>query len=112
MKLSQNFKKSELQCKHCGEIKIDENLIYKLELLRQLLNEPITVNSGYRCKIHNKNVGGDANSLHMKGMAADIRSKNQTELIRLAEIVFLNGGIGKYKNFIHVDVGNKRRWKG
>lgn len=111
-KITEHFKKKEMACKHCGKVKYDIALMAKLELVRLYLNEPITINSGYRCEIHNKNVGGAKNSLHLKGKAVDIRAKNQKELIRIVEKVFTNGGIGYYKSFIHVDVGPKRRWNG
>lgn len=111
-KVSENFSKNELKCKHCGELKIDKNLISKLELVRTILNEPIIVNSGYRCNIHNKNVGGVVNSLHTKGQAVDVRAGNMEELKRISEKIFVNGGIGYYKNFIHLDTGRKRRFKG
>ena len=101
-----------MYCKHCGKVKYDIGLMAKLELVRLFLNDPIIINSGYRCEVHNKNVGGAKNSLHLKGKAVDIKARNQKELIRIVEKVFTNGGIGYYNSFIHVDVGQKRRWQG
>lgn len=43
-----------------------------LEPLRDYVNQPITISSGYRCKALNKAVGGASNSQHMTGEAADI----------------------------------------
>ena len=44
-----------------------------LEAVRALLgNLPIHINSGYRCPELNKLVGGESNSAHMDGFAADI----------------------------------------
>lgn len=46
-----------------------------LEPLREWMNEPITISSGYRCPQLNSHpsVKGVANSQHLKGEAADIR---------------------------------------
>ena len=59
-----------------------------LEPARQRLGKPITVNSGYRCQVHNKAVGGVANSQHMKGEAADVCCEDNE---RLAKIIEENG---------------------
>ena len=52
------------------------NLVYLaafvLEPLREAMNEPIKIGSGFRSKELNKAVGGVANSQHMKGQAADL----------------------------------------
>lgn len=114
-KLSEHFSKKEFQCKHCnGIINIDPLLIAKLECLRSAMgNIPIIINSGYRCTIHNKNVGGATGSLHMRGKAADIRvNGDMAELGKLADRIFSNGGVGLYRNFVHVDTGTSRRWFG
>lgn len=53
------------------------NLVYLaanvLEPLRVAMNEPIKVESGFRCPALNKAVGGVSNSQHLKGQAADLR---------------------------------------
>lgn len=59
-----------------------------LEPARQRLGRPITVNSSYRCQVHNKTVGGVANSQHMKGEAADVCCEDNE---RLAKIIEENG---------------------
>lgn len=114
-RLSEHFSKKEFACKHCGKIiNIDPLLIAKLECLRAAIgNKPIYITSGYRCEIHNKSVGGAVNSQHLKGKAADIYIKGDMgELVRLADRIFYQGGMGVYKNFIHLDTSKKRRWKG
>lgn len=45
---------------------------YVLEPLREAMNEPISISSGYRCQQLNRAVGGVSNSQHMKGQAADL----------------------------------------
>ena len=44
-----------------------------LEPLREQLNQPLIITSGYRSPLVNKLVGGVANSQHQKGEAVDIR---------------------------------------
>lgn len=43
-----------------------------LDPLREIINVPIYINSGYRCGRLNRAVGGSNNSQHMRGLAADI----------------------------------------
>ena len=47
-----------------------------LDPLREEWGSPIIVNSGYRCPILNKAVGGSKTSSHTSGWSADIRPKN------------------------------------
>lgn len=110
-----HFKPTEFACKHCGEIKVDINLLEKLEQLRTAIgNRPIYINSGYRCPTHNRNVGGAKNSQHMYGKAADIRAKDMSPrtLEKFADTIFANGGVGMGgQNIVHVDTrGHKARW--
>jgi len=42
------------------------------DVRRALGNKPIHVNSGFRCAALNDAIGGAANSMHMRGLAADI----------------------------------------
>jgi hypothetical protein len=42
-----------------------------LQDLRNETGKPIGISSGYRCSNFNKQVGGDANSAHLQGGAAD-----------------------------------------
>lgn len=43
-----------------------------LDKIREKVGKPILVNSGYRCNMLNKAVGGVTNSQHLKGLAADV----------------------------------------
>jgi hypothetical protein len=51
-----------------------------LDNIREKLGKPILVNSGYRCPVLNKAVGGVANSQHQKGLAADLVCADMTKL--------------------------------
>lgn len=107
MKLSKNFVMSEFAC-HDGskEIVVDYELIERLQKLRDTLDKPITVTSGYRSVVYNKRCGGIATSLHLAGKAADIKVSGMTPL-QVAQAADKLGflGIGVYPTFTHVDVG-------
>lgn len=47
-----------------------------LDPLREAWGSPIIINSGYRCPILNKAVGGSKTSSHMLGWSVDMRPKN------------------------------------
>jgi uncharacterized protein YcbK (DUF882 family) len=123
MKLTNNFSLSEFQCK-CGCKMPDEvlenikELACNLQYIREYLNEPLKLTNAYRCKKHNKAVGGVKNSQHILGKAADIQCKNITPNI-MADLIddlisknyIQEGGIGKYNTFTHYDIrGIKSRW--
>ena len=109
VKLSENFTASEFMCKcgKCVESFIDTLLVERLQKMRTALGKPVHINSGYRCPAHNKAVNGAANSNHVKGTAADIKSNGVSteQIARLAEETGFKGII-RYignRNFVHVD---------
>lgn len=54
---------------------IIDNIIFtmeKLDMIREMYGKPLYVSSGYRCKELNRIVGGESNSQHLTGQAADI----------------------------------------
>lgn len=95
---------------------VQQGLYDLLEMLRAKFGKAIYINSGYRSPEHNAAVGGVKNSYHVQGMAADIRPRHgkdfEKELGRLKIIADKEcpGGVGFYKNFVHVDFGPYRRW--
>jgi len=70
--VTKNFDYSEFECPCCHKNQTTIALIKKLQVARDHAGIPFRINSGYRCKNHNKAVGGVGNSAHLKGMAADI----------------------------------------
>ena len=57
-----------------------EHLITEvLDPLREWYGRPIHINSGYRCPMLNKAVGGVAGSFHLTGCAADIDARDLEE---------------------------------
>jgi len=95
-----------------------ERLAEELQVIRNVTESPITINSAYRCPAHNKAVGGAKSSQHLLGKASDIviqdhlPSDTHYLLESLMEDgVIINGGLGRYRTFTHYDIrGNKARW--
>ena len=112
--LAPNFRLAEFECRHCGAVKIDPELIRRLQAMRDEIGKPLIINSGYRCPEHNRAVGGAANSQHLLGKAADmwVEGMSPDTLATHAEAVGF-GGIGIYDTFVHVDTRSGRaRWRG
>lgn len=72
------FKLTEFKCqcktKYCTgyPVELNRDLLLYLDDLRNDYGKSITITSGLRCKIHNKNEGGATGSRHTTGKAADI----------------------------------------
>lgn len=79
---------------------------------------PFEIISGYRsprtnAMLHEHTSGVASRSLHMDGMATDIRLPGvELTHIRRAAVSLGRGGVGYYpsSDFVHVDVGPVRRW--
>ena len=126
MKLTNNFTKSEFDCKSGEEMPLDvlENvklLAIQLQKIRDYVGKPIRINSAYRSEAHNKAIGGVKTSQHKLGKAADITIDTFTpdEVVSIIENMLTNemlggfyiGGLGSYNTFTHVDIRDKKaRW--
>ena len=113
--LSKNFKLREFRCKcGCGKALVDERLVEILQQIRDHFGKSVNVNSGCRCATLNKAVGGDPNSSHMQGMAADIivTGVKPSEVAKYAESIGVRR-IGLYDSgFVHIGSGSKKLfWK-
>ena len=75
-RLSDHFRQHEFDCKcknkDCTFTIVDMRLIPILEELRARTGEPVIITSGFRCQVHNHEVGGVPNSFHKRGQAVDI----------------------------------------
>lgn len=122
--LTKNFHIDEFKSKDGAQTPEDvkQNLLelaQNLQKVRDLIDEPIYINSGYRSPEHNAKVGGVKGSYHTKGMASDIKVNGLTpeqlytiiaQMIEQGSIK--QGGLGLYSNFVHYDIrGTKARWE-
>ena len=123
-----NFSPEEFYCKCKGHFcegpsafpASTRHLAWVLQLIRDEIGASIRINSGYRCPAYNKKVGGAPQSLHVKGMAADLAcdAVSPEELADTVEdlmkqALIPNGGLGRYNTFTHVDIRHTpERWSG
>lgn len=110
MNLTKHFKKKEFDCQcRCGTGEISMELVEKLEQVRIEYDKPMKINSGIRCRVHNRSIGSKVTSSHIKGLAADISCQSMEERHQLLRI-FLKyfKRVGIHKVFIHVDVDNQK----
>jgi uncharacterized protein YcbK (DUF882 family) len=94
-------------------------LFLLLDIIRCQLRakeRPYCLVSGYRSPAYNRMLCcEDArvahHSYHLKGMAADITLEgvSKRDILKLAKHLRL-GGVGKYDDFVHLDVGPWRTW--
>ena len=101
------FKKSEFACKcGCGTNKIDSEFTEMMDKARGISGVPYSINSGYRCESHPLSIKNPTSS-HIKGIAADVRFNNGTNLALILSGLggagFERFGINFEKKFIHVD---------
>ena len=123
--LSKNFKKSEFKCRDGSDTPDElmsnlEELVENLQIIRDHINVPMHIISGYRSPKYNRRIGGARKSQHMKAKAADIvvKSMKPVELRKIIinlikEGKIKKGGVGLYRSFVHYDTrGWNSRWKG
>lgn len=117
------FGREEFRCqcggKYCSGFPVEpqEQMVRTVDEIRRRLGVPVQIvtagGSGVRCRQHNANVGGVANSLHLTGNAADLHSsKSPAEMYRVAEEVLAGTGeLGLYDWGIHVGIGKYSRFR-
>ena len=94
MRLSKNFTLEEMvatshrKLQDTPTLAVIQNLqklcVLVLQPLRDTIGAPVYINSGYRSKRLNAQVGGVANSRHLQGRAADIHCDN----LDYAKVIF------------------------
>ena len=111
----------------CRDWRDDEVIAMDKNLINILVNicEPFVDNqglvkvdvlSGYRTKRTNEKLRSKSrnvakNSFHLTGRALDFRVPNVSiETLRNTAHKEAPGGLGMYRNFIHIDTGPTRRW--
>lgn len=111
-KISSHFHSTEFRCKcGCGRIKIDENLVNKVEHIFSKLNaSKCIVSSGYRCDSYDKKIGGFVGR-HAEGLAMDCVFYDKNGSIIPSKIVLcvaqdlgeLRGMAKINNNYVHLD---------
>ena len=107
------FKEKEFACRCCGELpplaraNVRALVEQVLDPVREKLGMAIQVNSGYRCREHNLEVGGVKGSQHLVGEAADIAPVHGAGFTvqELADAIKENGRFDQmivYPGFVHV----------
>jgi len=118
---SKYFKLQEFNCNDGTKVPEEyyanlQELMDNLDVLREHLGHPITINSGYRSPDYNKSIGGAQKSQHLTASAADIRLNVTTSIVQKAIKQLMEdgkmkkGGLGIYSNFTHYDIGKERTW--
>jgi len=87
---------------------MDQHFMDKLIVLRKILQFPFPITSGFRCSLHNSEVGGTKHSAHLTGHAVDIGVRGEQALYIVTNARdFHMTGIGlKQKGssrFVHLD---------
>jgi len=106
---------------HYGYVQIDVRTIEALwavqqYLIRDGIDAPIVVHSGYRTPQTNAAIEGAARmSLHMWGKAVDfhVPGVSLDELAGICRACPISGGVGYYpEGWVHLDTGPRRFWVG
>lgn len=87
-----------------------DTFMWKLEFARTEAQIPFIINSGSRCKKHNRDVGGTDTSDHLTGEGADIKVVGSHQRLKVVQGAIRSGivRIGIAKTFIHLG-GNIRQ---
>ena len=113
----ENFdNETELQCRcGCGRINFDNEYLIRLQAYRYLLQLPMKVTSGGRCRKHNLKVGGVENSCHQnetkKATAVDFTC---SAMARAYDIACKSGLFNEViwytnKNIIHIGLDRNQK---
>jgi hypothetical protein len=108
-----SFSPREIACKGTGKVLVNADALDKLQALRDRLRKPLILTSAYRSPEHNRAVGGAKNSMHMQGIAFDVRMDNHDphEFEAAARAVGFTGfGYYPRSGFMHIDTGPARSW--
>jgi len=107
------------RCHYTNEVKeIDIGVLNLLCDIKDIVGKEkeIQIISGYRSIAYNElliSLGRNVsrNTLHLQGLAIDfsIEGVSNGKLSRIAKS-FSSGGVGRYPEFVHIDVGRVRYW--
>lgn len=113
---SKYFSDNELRCKcGCGQVKMNDVFLAKIDQLRELLGVPMVVTSGYRCENHpeEKKKDGSTTGAHVQGKAIDVavHGVDATRLISAAHALAFTGiGVKQHGpiegRIVHIDTAS------
>jgi len=114
-KVLRDFRTGEVHAMEPGLLDLLHDINARLET-----PAPFQVISGYRsprtnASLHEHSNGVASKSLHMQGMAIDIRVPGrELASVHGTALALGRGGVGLYptSDFVHVDVGRVRKWNG
>lgn len=101
-----HFDLDEFACPCCGQNDISRPFVGLLDQARELVGIPFRVSSGFRCKAHNRQVGGSPDSEHLVGFAADILATDSETRFLVVSAALQVGirRIGVNPHFVHLGV--------
>jgi len=98
-----------------GEVGVEYLMLFSVyEDLWTELQKRFPITSGYRCPVHNKQVGGEDISVHVFGLALDITPRDEEEARKIVKVLKANDlepriGWKQYlkdgKRLVHFDLG-------
>ena len=102
--MTRNFKRKEFECQcGCGSDQISEDLVRRLQEVRDLMGEPMRITSGSSTSSH---VPDDSTGL---AYAVDVSCNNSAYRQRLLKAVLqVFDRCGVAKTFLHMDVDPKK----
>lgn len=117
--LSKDFDAIEFRCPcnglACDGGKMDAVFMTTLQNIRDICGFPFHINSGFRCKAHNAAIGGEPDSQHLLGRAADLAVTDSALRFVIMQTALRTPairGIGIAKTYLHLDdrSGNMAMW--
>ena len=102
------FKIEDFDCQETGENNMKEELIHKLDQLREACGFPFIVTSGFRSKDHSIEKRKEKPGTHAQGIAADIKISTAQQRYTIVKEAIKMGfeGIGIHSVFVHIDNRN------
>lgn len=106
--LPTNFTLAEFECPCCAVNQLSGSVIVALQTIRNAIQIPMDVTSGYRCPKWNADpqVGGKPGSFHVQGLAVDIAIDPHLlrRILDYAPLFFNGIGFYRDKPIIHLDM--------
>jgi|TARA_Y100001951_G_C11265215_1_gene255028 zinc D-Ala-D-Ala carboxypeptidase len=111
MHITKNFTTDEMACACCHKAEMDEEFMRTLQSIRDEMQRPLKITSGFRCENHNKKVSSTGKrGPHTYAKAADILISG-ADALRLFSVAQKHGvsGVGMSqkgdhnKRFVHLD---------